>query len=586
ALPAPDRWLAPVVQHLIGDELADAWGLDVELAASDHPAPGTLVIGGQLARDPSGRLRLELDGAVLEAATPRALALAAAARVVTRHVAEAARHPTRAELAAVGAHDAEAWRLWRRAQHETLLLRWERATALIAEARARDPEFAVAALEAALLFDNKDAAADRQLAAAVALMDRVPVRPIWRMVATATRQLMTNDAAAAARTLEAARRLELEPRERLWIELRWAMALLFEGSPQDATAALELIAERNPGHPSAFKLLAGIALASDAPTAPILALRHAARAVELAPDDAGARADLAVALLAAGRRDEARARADELARLDPEDKRLARNRLFTLHMALGDLAEAEVDARRQLTGAPSQRAEGTGGVALIDLHWGRFERGVGELAAAADQFDALGMTVSAARERYLAGRQAWLLGDRAGAIAAFDRIGAGATRYGSVSRVLSRVIAGRLDAARAAAAPIAAGTLERAAAELAIAEAAHDTAGVLAAFARVEQLSTTIEQLFGVADALERSARFDEAAAMFQRLAGHPHAWSEPIASTRAWYRLGRLRERAGDRAAARAAYDEVIRRWGSATARIPEADDARRRVRALAAAR
>src|SRR5262249_10199673 len=159
-------------------------------------------------------------------------------------------------------------------------------------------------------------------------------------------------------------------------ELRWAMVQVFNDAAQTSTAALEQIAERNPSHPAAFKLLASVELGSDAPSAPTLALRYATRAVELAPEDAGARADLAIALLGAGRRDEPGARAAELAQLAPEDKRLARNRLFTLHMALGDLAEADVDARRHLTGSPSQRAEGTSGIGLIDLHWGRFELGL------------------------------------------------------------------------------------------------------------------------------------------------------------------------------------------------------------------
>ncbi|HEY0986572.1 MAG TPA: tetratricopeptide repeat protein, partial [Kofleriaceae bacterium] len=117
---------------------------------------------------------------------------------------------------------------------------------------------------------------------------------------------------------------------------------------------------------------------------------------------------------------------------------------------------------------------------------------------------------------------------------------------------------------------------------LAVADATHDAARVLTAFARIEKLSAAIDQLFAVAEALERSARFDEAAAMFERLASNPHAWTEPITSMRAWYRLGRLRERAGDAAAARAALTEVLRRWGNATARTDEVDDARRRLRAL----
>src|SRR5262249_2105721 len=92
ALPAPDpaplpdrhRWPGAVVQRLISDELIDAWGLDVELGAPAQPAPGTLAIAGQLARDPSGRLRLRLDGGVIEAGSPRELALAAAAHLVDR----------------------------------------------------------------------------------------------------------------------------------------------------------------------------------------------------------------------------------------------------------------------------------------------------------------------------------------------------------------------------------------------------------------------------------------------------------------------------------------------------------------------
>src|SRR6185436_16127116 len=110
----------------------------------------------------------------------------------------------------------------------------------------------------------------------------------------------------------------------------------------------------------------------------------------------------------AGRSDEARARAAEIAQLDPQDKRLARNRLFTLHMALGDLAEAELDARRQLSGSPRQRAEGTYGIALIDLYWGRFDAGVRGVLASADAYDALGVTGAAARMRNVAARQAGL----------------------------------------------------------------------------------------------------------------------------------------------------------------------------------
>jgi hypothetical protein len=191
------------------------------------------------------------------------------------------------------------------------------------------------------------------------------------------------------------------------------------------------------------------------------------------------------------------------------------------------------------------------------------------------------MTVSAAGQRFLAVRQAQLLGDRTTALAAFDRIAAGPTRYAGLARVLSRVTAGHLDDARAALAATRPASVERAAAELAIADANHDTAGVLSAFARIEQVSTTIEQLYVVGDALERRGRLDKAAALFARLATHAHAWSERIAATRARHRLGLLRDRAGDAAGARAAFAEVVTRWAAATTRMPEVDEARRRLKA-----
>jgi tetratricopeptide (TPR) repeat protein len=582
ALPARDRWLAAVVQRLVADELTEAWGLDVELGGSPHPVPGTVIVTAKLVRDPSGRLRLSIEGATLEATSMRELAVLAAAQVVTAHVPEPVRRPTAADLAEVGARDPEAWRLWRRAQHESLLLRWQRASALALEARKRDPEFPLATLELAMLYDDKDIAAENDLVAATELLKQTTVRPLWPLAATAARQQVEGDTAGTARTVAAARRLELTARERRWLELRWAMAVYFNDSHEAAAPALELLADTHPSHPTAFKLLAGMHLASDQPTAPTLALRYATRAAELAPDDCGARADLALALLLAGRLDEARARAAELAQLDPEDKRLARGRLFTLHMALGDLAEAERDARRQLSGSPTQRAEGMSGLAVIDLYWGRFDAGVRGLVAAADAYDAIGQTVAAARVRFVAGRQAWQLGDHAGAIRAFEQVAAGPTQHARAARGLARIVAGKLDDARAYAAGLGAGSIDRAEIELAIAHAARDPDGVLAAFTRIEKLSTTIEHLFATAEALERSGRLDDAARMFARLAGHTRAWTEPVASTRAWYRLGELRERTGDLAGARAALTEGLRRWGNATTRMPEVDDARRRLRRL----
>jgi predicted Zn-dependent protease len=186
--------------------------------------------------------------------------------------------------------------------------------------------------------------------------------------------------------------------------------------------------------------------------------------------------------------------------------------------------------------------------------------------------------------RSIAGRQAGLIGDRATAIAAFERVAAGPTHYAALAGILGAILGGKLDDARAQAAALPQDSVERASADLAIADATRESAGALAAFGRVENVSSAIEHLFPVADALERSGRRDEAIAMFARIATSAHAWTDPITTTRAWHRLGRLRERAGDLAGARTAYAEVLRRWGNATARTAEVDEARRRTRMLAA--
>ncbi len=583
ALSAQDRWLGPVMQRLLADELIDAWGLEVELGRPPTSAPGTLVVATQLARNPSGRLRLVVEGTTLEAATSRNLALAAAERLVSGHVPRAARHPTAAELAAVGAHDPDAWRLWRRAEHEALLMRFDRAHELCLQALARDPIFPVASFELAVseLFI---ATAGRDLAHAAELMDRVPVAPLWHLALTAVRQVMDRNLLGAALTMQKLFRLDLSPRERLMAELRWVLGrTLLLGAPASTVAPdLVRMTERYPDHPAAYRLLAEIYLSSDEPTATTLAVRYATRAAALAPEDPDARADLAVAILRAGRRDDARALADQLDRLEPEDQHFVGGTIFELHMALGDLAAAEIDARRALAGMHEQHAHGLASLAQIDLYWGRFEAGLHGLASSADEFDGDGDGYWAANERDAQGRHAWLLGDRATARAAFEQVAAGHSRRAPMARVRAWIATGALDEARAAVAGFPDGSVDRAAGELAIADAVHDAAGVLAAFARVEQLSTTAEHLFAAADALERSRRPDEAAAMYERLIHHARAWQEPIATTRAWSRLGHLRERAGDVPGALAAYAEVVRRWGNATAPMPEVGDARRRLRAL----
>ncbi|HEX2692018.1 MAG TPA: protein kinase [Kofleriaceae bacterium] len=580
ALSAEERWLGPVVQRLLSDELIEAWGLEVELG-SPLPDLHTVIATSQLSRAPSGRLRLALDGTTLEAATALELATAAAARLVDDHVPVAARHPTADDLAAVGAHDPEAWRLWRRAEHETMLTRFARAGELCRQALARDPEFPVASLELALTYSNNDAAGVRELAHAAELMDRVPVRPLWRTALTGAQRLKDGNFLGAALTAQELLAMDLTPRERLWIQLRWLTARLYLGAlPASIAPELVLLTERYPDHPAAYKLLTNLYLDTDQPTAPELALRYASRAAQLAPEDAEVRANLAVALLRAGRRDEARARLDEIDRLDPDDKRLAGMVIFGLHMALGELAEAELDTQREL--AAGMRILGTWHTAWLDLYWGRFEAGLRGLLAAAEQYDAMGASAWAGSARYIAGRQALLLGDHAAALAAFERVAAGHTRKAPRAGIQALIVAGKLDDARARTAALPDDSAERRDAELAIASAAHDVTGVLAVFGRIEPLSTTPTHLAATAAALDRSGQPDQAATMYQRLVDHVNAWQEPIATTRAWSRLGHLRERAGDIAGARTAYAEVLKRWGKATTRTPEVDDARRQLRAL----
>ncbi len=572
ALAAPDAWLGAAAQRLIVDELIDAYGLDAE-AGAPPPAADVLAIGGTLAKDPSGRLHAMVGGEAVEAHTIRELALAAAARIAGELPAL---HPTAAELRAWGTHDAEAWRLYRRAQREASLERWARADALCDQAIARDPSFPLPHLELAIDYDTFDAGARDELATATRLLAAAPdVDEVWRKATVASRQLTDGAPAAAARTIDEARALPLAPRDRHNLELRWAIAIASGPQPSAAVPALQLLTEQYPDDASAYKLLAQHYLASDDPTAPTLALRYATTASALAPEDARARADLALAQLLAGHTAEARARSAELATLDPDDKRLARSGLFMLHMALGDPAEAEADARRNLTGTATERADGTSSLALLDLYWGRFADGVHGLVAAADLYDANGMTTTAAGRRMLAAQQAALIGDRATALAQLAIVGGSATTLAGTARVQSQLVGGNLAGARRLADQLAAGSSMRAIADLAIAAAAGDPAGVLVAYGQLAPLSSTIAYLYEVGDALEKTGRPAEAAATFERLARSSHAWDAPIAAIRAWYRLGLLRARAHDPTAADA-FREVLARWGNARAEMPEVIGAR----------
>lgn len=578
-LAADQRWEGPAVQHMIVNELTDGWGIEAEQGRAGAETTGTISIAGKLSRTPSGHVRLELEGESFEAKTTRELAVTAAARIVDTHVASERRHPNAEDLRDAGAVDAEAWRLWRRAQREALMQRWRRARTLCEQALARDPGFSLAELERAMNNDRDDALAARELSSAVQMMEaRPPRRPAWSLVATYMRQAMKGDAAGATHSYQQLNALPLDPWERLYFDVRRPMALYYGGDQHAAIPALELAVEKYATDPSAPKLLGSFYLASDEPSAPGLAVRYGTRAVELAPEDAEARANLALAYLLTGREDAARALAAELANADVEDKRSARLAIYQLHMAVGEPGEAEVDARRLLTGTEGERAEGDAALALLDLYWGRFDRGISALLANSDEFAALGETTSSARQAYLAGHNAALLGDREIAATAFAGVVARHGLDAPLASVRESIAAGKLDEARARANAIPTGSTARANAQLAIAIVDGPPSSVVTGYENVSATSTSIEFLFDVADALEQTGRIDDAAAAFDRLAHSPRGWREPIATTRAWYRLGLLRERSGDRAGARKAYNEVVRRWASATRAMPELADARRR--------
>nr|HEX4313397.1 serine/threonine-protein kinase [Kofleriaceae bacterium] len=571
-LPDDERWLGDAIAHLIVAELDDAYEITGTWTPDGAAAPaGALAL--RLARTPAGELHLigpgiDVLGGSHEVAVAAAHALAGDAG------------PSSPELVAAGTTDVEAWRQWRRAQRDALLQRWSAVVSRTDDALRRDPTFALGAVESAFAFDRGDSRGVGGLADAQRLVDAKRIGTPWREALAGARLIVRGDFAAAHDAIAGLAAEPLSHRDRAYLDARWAFAIYFSGEHAAALPALESLVDRDRDEPAAPKLLADYYVHSDEPTAAAHALADATRAVALAPDDVGARVDLAIAYALAGRIAGARAIDRELAAAPPDDKRDARDRLFTLHVVLGDLAAAETDARRELAGTRMQRSDGLRHVALVDLYWGRFDAGLSGLDASAASKAALGFDDGAALDRLQAGRQAMRLGRRADAVASFGAAASKRSSWQALAAVYEALARGDRTRARALVAAVATGT-PRATAELAIAVDAGDDAVIVAAHARLQAVSTSIVYLYDLALALERLGRHDEAVAAFERLAHHPQAWTEPIAATLAWYRLGLARAASGDAAGARAAFTEVVRRWGAATAPVPELADARARLRA-----
>src|SRR6185503_4437547 len=121
--------------------------------------------------------------------------------------------------------------------------------------------------------------------------------PLSRTAVEFARSSRQADDAGVARALESFGALPLEGEDLLYIKTRLALIPFALGDPESGVPALEWVAERWPQDAAARKQLANYYLGGDEPVSLDLALRHAQRAVELAPEDVAARADLALALL-------------------------------------------------------------------------------------------------------------------------------------------------------------------------------------------------------------------------------------------------------------------------------------------------
>jgi len=380
--------------------------------------------------------------------------------------------------------------------------------------------------------------------------------------------------------------LPLEGADLLYIKTRLALIPFSLGDRESGVPAMEWIAERWPQDAAADKQLANHYLGGDEPISLDLALRHARRAVELAPEDVASRADLALALLLSGDEAGARGHLAILASADPADKQDASlgeqdNRVFELHMALGERDEAAADARRLMLGSGMRHAQGQAALAAVDLSRGAFADGLRKIAAAADEYETLRVDSLALDAHWQHAWQAYSLG-RPQEVAAVARHVRGlaadlkpslAAGYARRVLALDRLARGTLVAGDAGAPPEF-GVLAR--------YQRADWAGVARAYAALEPQTSSLAVIPYAAPALERLGRRDEAQRLYERMATHPNAWHQPYQRGRAWLRLGVLRQERGDRDGARKAFEALLRLWDRARGDTPEIREAERRLAAL----
>jgi tetratricopeptide (TPR) repeat protein/predicted Ser/Thr protein kinase len=552
-LRAEDRFLGPIMDRLIENELADGWNLDRVATDAVHPI---------LEHDGDGSLRLQLGTRSFASRDPHTLAIE-----VARALAGDVRAPSDALLADAGTRNAEAWRWWRRAQRESEMERWQRATELAAKAISADPDFALAHLEMAMVYDAGDPVGVQAVAAALNRLDRAPVGPAWQRFGLVMHAANRGDTRTVKREAAVLLMMTFEPRTRAYFEYRKAIAD-YVSDPRAAIAELAFLAEHAADPAPAIKLLAEVYVDSDDPTAAASAGRWVVRALVASPDDAAVRALAGTAALRAGDSALARTRAREIAQLPSDDQRLARRRLFELHMGLGDIAEAEADARRELSGGIEEQSTGRGHLALLELANGELAGGLATFEEAATATDRMGLTKAAAVLRLRLALAAWRLGDLATARDALERVAHSKTVH--VPFAAAALAALRDDGGAVDALPRDSREYLFAATMLAIRH--HRDRDVLALSEKWALASVQYSFALDRATALGHLGQVEAARDELTTFVRDARNFSQPVDVVLAWAKLGELAATRGD---ASTAYGEVIKRWGSAALR-PEVVKAR----------
>ena len=593
-LPPEDAHLPASVTRLAIAELEDLWGVSARAAAdggAPATSPGSVRLSVKLWVGRERHFGVEAtvshggrtSKARLESASLRDLAADLAAWSAQSAFPPAKLRPTPADLAGTCTRSPQAWRLWQRSRRESRMQRWSQARSLAGRAAELDPSFPLAPLEDAFTYMADDPALQVAYARSAELAAACKtLSPEWRKAFEAAKVSFAGDLARARKLLdEVVATPGLPSAERLYFDTRWAYGMWFGGDRANALPLLEWIAEKWPADPAVPKLLAHIRLEEDAPGSAAQALRHARQALAHAPYDVAVRADLARALLAGGDIEGAAAEARIIDAAEPGEKQgalagsEADNSLVSLRLELGQLDEAERDARRLVLGAVTEKAQGLSALGALELMRGSFAAGIDRLLEAYQVCKDGGIETTAGYFLWRAAWQSYQTGELERAAELFGRFESETWR--ARARVMQELIAARrgkaaraaLERARTEAAKLRPGSSSRIYLDMLTAHVAGEWKRVIALDEelRAAGIGGGLGPTYFSADALAALGDGREAEARFLRLATHPRRWKEPVLSVRAWRRLGELRERRGDRDGAAEAYRALVERWPRAPA-------------------